>query len=133
MKWRNALVSTPAILPRAFESSELTGITESPHSGIRRRGRSGAERGGQRNRSAGVASCTLGTSGVVFAQTSRASLRSAGPRPHFLPRGARSMARDGRDAGRGAELCNGSGTVGYDRSYDQLTEEASASPAGANG
>ncbi len=34
----------------------------------------------------GIVSCTLGTSGVVFAHMDKPSLRSAGPRPHLLPR-----------------------------------------------
>ena len=51
----------------------------------------------------GIVSCTLGTSGVVFAHMEKVAYDPAGPRPHVLPRGARQVARDGRDAGRGAE------------------------------
>ena len=52
---------------------------------------------------AGIVSCTLGTSGVVFAHMEKVAYDPAGPRPHVLPRGARQVARDGRDAGRGPE------------------------------
>ena len=42
--------------------------------------------------------------GVVFAHMEKVAYDPGGPRPHVLPRGARQVARDGRDAGRGAEL-----------------------------
>ena len=49
----------------------------------------------------GLTSATLGTSGVIFGYTDRAQTRPSGPHPHFLPRRARQMARDGRDPRRG--------------------------------
>ena len=51
----------------------------------------------------GIVSCTLGTSGVVFAHMEKVAYDPAGPRPHLLPRRARQVARDGRHAGRGPQ------------------------------
>ncbi len=51
----------------------------------------------------GIVSCTLGTSGVVFAHMEKVAYDRGRARSHVLPRGARQVARDGRDAGRGAE------------------------------
>ena len=36
----------------------------------------------------GIVSCTLGTSGVVFAHMEKVAYDPAGPRAHVLPRGA---------------------------------------------
>ena len=53
---------------------------------------------------AGAVSATIGTSGVVFAATDQPALEPQRPRPHVLPRGPWTLARDGRDAGRGLSL-----------------------------
>ena len=82
----------------------------------------------------GMVSCTLGTSGVVFAHMEEVAYDPAGPRPHVLPRGARQMARHGRDAGRGAQpAVVPQSTRAGRRSYDALMAEAATAPAGSQG
>ena len=49
---------------------------------------------------AGIVSCTLGTSGVVFAHMDQPHYDPEGPSSHLLPRRSRQMACDGRHAGR---------------------------------
>ena len=52
----------------------------------------------------GIVSCTLGTSGVVFAHMDKPHYDPAGTRPYVLPRGARQVACNGSDAGRRTQL-----------------------------
>ena len=55
-------------------------------------------------------SVVLGTSGVVFAALDAFARRPAGARARVLPRGARRLARDGRDAVGGRARCAGCAT-----------------------
>ena len=75
----------------------------------------------------GPVSVVLGTSGVVFAALDGVRRRSAGARARLLPRGARRLARDGRDALGGglaalAARCHDSGRL--------LTTSCSRTPRG---
>ena len=58
----------------------------------------------------GPLSVVLGTSGVVFAAPDAYGADPAGARPRVLPRGARALARDGRDALRRRARCAGCAT-----------------------
>jgi len=55
------------------------------------------------------------------------------PRPHLLPRGARQVARDGRNAGGRPEPAMFRNQLAPGAEYDALTAEAAQSPRGAQG
>ena len=67
----------------------------------------------------GPLSVVLGTSGVVFAALPRLPRRPRGARARLLPRRARHLARDGRDALRGRARCAGCATSSA-RTFDEL-------------
>ena len=77
---------------------------EGRNAGGGRRRRSGVERGGQRNRGRGNRLLHAGNDRRGVRAHGEGGVRSRRARPHVLPRGARQVARDGSDAGRGAEL-----------------------------
>lgn len=131
------------ILPRAYESAELTGVVTAQAANV-----TGLKPGtpvfagaGDQAASAvgngivvpGVASCTLGTSGVVFAQTAEPVYDPLG-RVHTFCHAVRDRWHVmGVTQGAGLSLQWFRKQLAPDRSYDQLTEEAAASPPGANG
>ena len=97
-----------AILPRAYESVDVTG-TISEHAAALTGlalGTPVAGGGGDQAASAvgngvvepGAVSCTLGTSGVIFAHMEQRGVRSRRTRAYLLSRGSRQVARDGCDA-----------------------------------
>ena len=99
-----------SLLPRVYESTEVTGTISARAAELTglAEGTPVVGGGGDQAASAvgngivepGALSCTLGTSGVVFAHMDKAELRPRRPRPHLLPRGEGRLARHGRDAGR---------------------------------
>ena len=101
-----------ALLPRAFESPEVTGTVSAAGAAATglRAGTPVVAGGGDQAAGAvgmgiveaGLVSATIGTSGVVFAATSKPALDPKGRRPHVLPRRARHVARHGRHPGRRA-------------------------------
>ena len=109
-----ALDIDSAILPHAYESPEITGTITSEAAEL-----TGLEPGtpvvagaGDQAASAvgngivlpGLASATLGTSGVIFSYTDVPVLDPARTHPHLLPRRPGKVARNGRHAGSGALL-----------------------------
>ena len=76
---------------------------EGRNAGGGRRRRSGVERGGQRDRGRGDRVLHAGDERRGVRAHGEGGVRPGGARPHVLPRSARQVARDGRDAGRGAE------------------------------
>ena len=102
-----------AILPKCYESSEVTGQVTPQVAELTglAAGTPVVGGGGDQASSAvgngiveaGIVSCTLGTSGVVFAHMEKVAYDAGRPRPHVLPRRARQVARHGRDAGRRSE------------------------------
>ena len=89
-------------LPRVLESAEVSGTTPRRRAG-RRRARATRRRarsGSARSRRARPPSCSA-PRGVVFSALDAYRGRPAGARARVLPRGARALARDGRDALRG--------------------------------
>ena len=89
-----------AILPACHESSEISGNDFSRgrrgsparggNAGGGRRRRSGGERGGQRHRGAGNCVVHAGHVGRGVRAHGEGGVRSRRPRPHVLPRGART-------------------------------------------
>ena len=101
------------ILPKCYESKEVTGQrhreggrgarprARNPGGGRRRR--SGVERCRQRHRRSRHRLLHAGNLRRRVRAHGKAGLRSPGPGPHLLSRGAGEMARDGRHPGRGVE------------------------------
>jgi xylulokinase len=128
------------ILPRAFESSGLTGVVTDRVTGLNPGTPVFAGAGDQAASAVGngivvngVASCTLGTSGVVFAQTSQPVYDAAGRVHTFCHAVPDRWHVMGVTQGAGLSLQWFRNTLARDRSYDQLMEEAAGSPAGAHG
>jgi xylulokinase len=131
------------ILPRAFESSESTGVVTggaARATGLKQgtpvfagAGDQAASAVGNGIVVPGVASCTLGTSGVVFAQTSQPVYDPLGRVHTFCHAVADRWHVMGVTQGAGLSLQWFRNHLAPGRSYDQLTEEAAQSPAGAHG
>jgi xylulokinase len=112
-RWSQTMISRlkldASILPQVVESSELTGavteeaaVTTGLEPGTPVVGGAGdqaASAVGNGIVQQGVVSCTLGTSGVVFAHIAKALYDPAG-RVHLLPRGHQRLACHGSNAGR---------------------------------
>ena len=128
------------LLPRAFESSELTGVITQRVAGLKPATPVFAGAGDQASSAVGngivadgVASCTLGTSGVVFAQTSQPVYDPLGRVHTFCHAAPDRWHVMGVTQGAGLSLQWFRNTLASDRSYDQLMEEAAGSPPGAQG
>jgi xylulokinase len=131
------------ILPRAFESLEMTGgVTDGAAraTGLKAgtpvfagAGDQAASAVGNGIVVPGVASCTLGTSGVVFAQTEQPVYDAAGRVHTFCHAVPHRWHVMGVTQGAGLSLQWFRNQLAPGRSYDQLTEEAAQSPAGAHG
>ena len=103
-----ALGIDAAWLPRTFEGTEVTGTVTAEAAaatGLRAGTPVVAGGGDQAANAVGVGAVvpgrmalSLGTSGVVFATTDRAALRTGGPGPRLLPRGAGPLALHVGDA-----------------------------------
>ena len=104
-----------------------TSRPRSPAPATRRRPRSAS--GSSRP---GPVSVVLGTSGVVFAALPAYAPRRAGAPACLLPRGARHVARDGRDAERG-RVARLAAPASSAREYGVLDEEAARWAPGAEG
>jgi xylulokinase len=132
-----------AILPRAFESADVTGaIAEAAaretglnpgtpvYAGAGDQAASAIGNGIVRE---GMASCTLGTSGVVFAQTNRPVYDPMGRVHTFCHAVSERWHVMGVTQGAGLSLQWFRNELARDRTYEELMEEAARSPAGANG
>ena len=100
-----------AILPRVFESPAVTGVISreaAAATGLQEgtpvvagAGDQAASAVGNGIVRTGIVSCTIGTSGVVFAHMDQPHYDRARPRPYLLSCGTRGLARDGGNARRG--------------------------------
>src|SRR5262245_65481617 len=132
-----------AILPQCYESSEITGhITEEAGAltGLAA-GTPVVGGGGDQAASAvgngivepGVVSCTLGTSGVVFAHMEKVAYNAAG-RVHTFCHAVRDKWHVmGVTQGAGLSLQWFRNRLAPGAKYDDLMAEAAQSPAGAQG
>ena len=97
--------STPRILPAVLESPAVSGTARIGGTDVPVAAGAGDQAAGALGVGVarpGALSVVLGTSGVVFAAGDTLRGRPAGPGARLLPRPARQLARDGRDAvGRG--------------------------------
>ena len=133
---RDATDIDAALLPRAYESPEVTGAVSAAGAAATglRAGTPVVAGGGDQAAgavgmgivAAGAVSATIGTSGVVFAATDRAGARSGRPRPHLLPRRAWHAGTSWASPRAPGSRCAGCATVwrgcrrGRDP-YDRLT------------
>jgi xylulokinase len=146
-RWSQAMVSRvkldPAILPQVVESSEVSGTVSEAAAGA-----TGLEAGtpvvggaGDQAASAvgngiveeGVVSCTLGTSGVVFAHLERAVYDPQGRVHTFCHAVKGKWHVMGVTQGAGLSLQWFRNQLAPGASYDALTAEAAQSPPGAQG
>jgi xylulokinase len=132
-----------SILPRCYESSEVTGrITArvAELTGLRT-GTPVVGGGGDQAASAvgngivepGIVSCTLGTSGVVFAHMDQVAYDPAGRVHTFCHAVADKWHVMGVTQGAGLSLQWFRNQLAPTQDYDSLTAEAAHSPAGAQG
>src|SRR5512140_850310 len=132
-----------AILPRCYESSEVTGAITAEVAALT--GLAAGTRvvggGGDQAASAvgngivelGIVSCTLGTSGVVFAHMEQVAYDPLGRVHTFCHAVPGKWHVMGVTQGAGLSLQWFRNQLAPGASYDQLTAEASQSPAGAQG
>jgi len=132
-----------AILPRCYESSEVTGAITAEVAALTglKAGTPVVGGGGDQAESAvgngivevGIVSCTLGTSGVVFAHMEKVAYDPAG-RVHTFCHAVRDKWHVmGVTQGAGLSLQWFRNQLAPGAAYDALTEEAAGSPAGAQG
>jgi len=132
-----------AILPRCYESSEVTGAITAEVAALTglKAGTPVVGGGGDQASSAvgngiveeGIVSCTLGTSGVVFAHMEKVAYDPAG-RVHTFCHAVRDKWHVmGVTQGAGLSLQWFRNQLAPGMAYDALTEEAAGSPAGAQG
>jgi xylulokinase len=146
-RWSEAMVTglnlDAGILPRCFESSEITGSIS--HAAYEATGLSPGTRvvagAGDQAASAigngivepGAVSCTIGTSGVVFAYSDKPVYDPAGRVHtfcHAIPGAWHVM---GVTQGAGLSFQWFRNRLAHDCEYDDLTAEATLSPGGAQG
>ena len=133
----------PAILPKAYESSEVTGKISkaaAEATGLKAgtpvvggAGDQAASAIGNGIVEPGAVSCTIGTSGVVFAYLEKPAYDPAGRVHtfcHAIPGAWHVM---GVTQGAGLSLQWFRNRFAADTQYDDLTAEATLSPAGAHG
>jgi xylulokinase len=132
-----------SILPRCYESSEITGLVGAEASAATglKAGTPVVGGGGDQAASAvgngivhpGIVSCTLGTSGVVFAHMEKVAY-DAGGRVHTFCHAVRGKWHVmGVTQGAGLSLQWFRNRLAPGESYDALTAEAATSPRGAQG
>jgi xylulokinase len=132
-----------AILPRCYESSEITGVVGAEAAELTglKAGTPVVGGGGDQAASAvgngivhpGIVSCTLGTSGVVFAHMEKVAYDAAG-RVHTFCHAVRGKWHVmGVTQGAGLSLQWFRNRLAAGESYDALTAEAATSPRGAQG
>jgi xylulokinase len=139
----DALGLDRAILPKCYESSEVTGTITAEVAALTglKAGTPVVGGGGDQASSAvgngiveeGIVSCTLGTSGVVFAHMEKVAYDPAG-RVHTFCHAVRDKWHVmGVTQGAGLSLQWFRNQLAPGVEYDKLTEEAANSPAGAQG
>jgi xylulokinase len=131
------------ILPTLYESSDITGTISAQAAELTGLAAGTPVVGGAGDQAAGavgngivepgIASCTLGTSGVVFAHTDTPSWDSQG-RVHTFCHAVRDKWHVmGVTQGAGLSLQWFRNQLAPGNTYDQLMDEASAAPAGSQG
>jgi xylulokinase len=133
----------PAIWPRAVESDEITGHVSreaARATGLAEgtpvvggAGDQAASAVGNGIVSPGVVSCTIGTSGVVFAHTDSPAYDEKGRVHTFCHAARRAWHVMGVTQGAGLSLQWFRNTLAPGADYDTLTEEAAGTPAGSDG
>jgi len=146
-RWSNEMMEglglDTSILPRCYESSEITGVVSAEAAELTglKAGTPVVGGGGDQASSAvgngivrpGVVSCTLGTSGVVFAYMEKVAYDAAG-RVHTFCHAVRGKWHVmGVTQGAGLSLQWFRNRLAPGESYDALTAEAATSPRGAQG
>ncbi len=146
-RWSTELVSAlgldASILPKCYESSEVTGVisTEAARITGLAAGTPVVGGGGDQAASAvgngvvepGFVSCTLGTSGVVFAHMEKVAYDPQGRVHTFCHAVPGKWHVMGVTQGAGLSLQWFRNQLAPDATYDQLMLEAAQSPAGAQG
>jgi xylulokinase len=132
-----------ALLPRVYESTEVTGVVSKAAAAatglqagtpvVGGAGDQAASAVGNGIVQSGVASCTLGTSGVVFAQLERAVYDAKGRVHTFCHAVPGKWHVMGVTQGAGLSLHWFRHQLASGLSYDQIMAEAAKSPAGAQG
>src|SRR5580658_7734445 len=131
------------ILPSVHESTDITGVISSQAAELTGLAAGTPVVGGGGDQAAGavgngivkpgIVSCTLGTSGVVFAHTDKAVWDPLG-RVHTFCHAVRDKWHVmGVTQGAGLSLQWLRNQLTPDRSYDELTAEAATAPAGSRG
>jgi xylulokinase len=139
----DALALDPAILPKCYESVEVTGAISASVTGLTGllAGTPVVGGGGDQASSAvgngiveaGVVSCTLGTSGVVFAHMEQVSYDLSGRVHTFCHAVPGKWHVMGVTQGAGLSLQWFRNQVARGLDYDAITAEAAKAPAGAQG
>jgi xylulokinase len=132
-----------SILPRCHESSEITGVVgaEAAEATGLKAGTPAVGGGGDQAASAvgngivrqGIVSCTLGTSGVVFAHMEKVAYDAGGRVHTFCHAVPGKWHVMGVTQGAGLSLQWFRNRLAAGESYDALTAEAATSPRGAQG
>ncbi len=146
-RWSTELASAvgvdPAVLPKCYESSDITGTISREASALTGipegtpvvggGGDQAASAVGNGIVSAGIVSCTLGTSGVVFAHMEQVAYDPAG-RVHTFCHAVRDKWHVmGVTQGAGLSLQWFRNQLAPGVDYDTLMAEAATSPAGSEG
>jgi xylulokinase len=146
-KWSNAVMDglglDSSILPKAYESSEQTGqlnAEAAAATGLRAgipvfagAGDQAASAVGNGITKPGTMSCTIGTSGVVFAFQSQPTYDEAGRVHTFCHAVPSAWHVMGVTQGAGLSLQWFRNRFAPDAEYDDLTADATRSPAGSHG
>ena len=146
-KWSDELMDglglDKAILPKAYESSEITGALNAEAAaatGLRAgipvvagAGDQAASAIGNGITKPGTMSCTIGTSGVVFAYQSKPAYDEAGRVHTFCHAVPNAWHVMGVTQGAGLSLQWFRNRFAPDVEYDDLTADATRSPAGSHG
>ena len=133
----------PGVLPRVVESDGLTGQVSRDAAARTGLAAGTPVVGGAGDQAAGavgngivgpgIVSCTIGTSGVVFAHTASPACDPAGRIHTFCHAARRAWHVMGVTQGAGLSLQWFRKTLAPDRSYDELTAEAALAPPGSGG
>jgi xylulokinase len=139
----DALGLDRAILPKCYESAEVTGTITAEVAALTglKAGTPVVGGGGDQASSAvgngivseGIVSCTLGTSGVVFAHMEKVAYDPAGRVHTFCHAVPNKWHVMGVTQGAGLSLQWFRNQMAPGVEYDSLTEDAATSPAGAQG